>query len=607
VSDLGVGSHAITAVYAGDGNFNPSTTAQALTQVVNQSATGTVLTGDLASTEFGQIVTFTATVTPSQKLGGLTDPGGTVTFYADGASIGTGTLSGGVATLGYSGLTAGTHSITATYSGDPSFITSTSAALTQAVSQAATGAILTLQGPTVSGQLATYVVTVGSVNGAPMPGGNATITLGGTVLGTSALNASGLAYFTLAIADVGSNVLTGHYLGDANHAPITTADQTQVVGFASASVTIASASTSAIGQLATFTATVQPLAPGAGTITGAVLFYDGNTPIGVGFVANGVASFSTVLSPGLHAIAAAYLGDSHFSYAAAPAPAIVDTVNAPSTTTLIMPGASINGQAVTFTAFVNAGGSAAAGTVTFYADGMPTVPVALVGGLATFTTNGLPAGTHVISADYNGSGTVAGSAAAAANQVVGKAGALLSISQTATSVGFAQAVTFSVNVGVAAPGAGLPTGTVTIAVDGTAVTAVNLVNGVGTFTASALPAGFHVITATYNGSSSFAALNAASAAVTVTQSATASAISSTAYSAGLILTARVAPSPTSGAFPTGTVTILLDGVAQGTAQLVNGSYSWTVATAAIRRGAKYTMHYSGDANFTASTSPAYIL
>jgi autotransporter-associated beta strand protein len=605
VSGLAVGSHSITATYGGDGNFNMSTNGNILSQVVERAATGTTLCSDLAPSVYGQTVTFTAKV--SAAAPGAGEATGTVTFFADGVSIGTGTLSGGVTTLPISTLTGGTHVITATYDGDPSFTASTSTGFNQTVTQAATGAILTLQGPTVSGQFATYVVTVGSVGGAPMPTGNATITLGNGVLGTSPLNASGLAYFVLAIADVGNNVLTGHYLGDADHASITTADQTQAVGFASAGVLISAPPTSSIGQLATFTATVQPLAPGAGTITGSVLFYDGSVPIGTGIVANGVASFSTILSPGLHAIAAAYLGDAHFNYAAAPSPAIVNTVPAASAVTLVMPGTSINGQAITFTAFVNAGASAAAGTLTFYADGVPTAPITLAGGMATFTTNGLPAGTHAISATYNGSATVAGSASAASGQVVGQAGALVGISQSTTSAGFAQAVTFLVNVGVAAPGAGLPTGTVTIAVDGTAVTAVNLVNGVGTFTASALPVGFHAITATYNGSSSFIALNSASASLTVTKAATASAVSSTPYARGLILTARVTPAVASGAFPTGSVTIRLNGVVQGTAQLINGSYSWTLATAAVRRGMRYTMHYSGDANFTASTSPAYVL
>jgi hypothetical protein len=77
---------------------------------------------------FGQAVTFTATVTGS----GAT-PTGTVTFNDAGAAIGTGTLSGGVATLTISTLKSGTHGITAVYSGSTTFNGSTSSVLSQTV------------------------------------------------------------------------------------------------------------------------------------------------------------------------------------------------------------------------------------------------------------------------------------------------------------------------------------------------------------------------------------------------------------------------------------------------------------------------------------------
>ena len=68
----------------------------------------------------GTAVTLTATI------GSTHNPTGTVTFYDAGTSIGTGTVSGGVATLSSSTLTVGTHAITATYSGDDNNSTSKS-------------------------------------------------------------------------------------------------------------------------------------------------------------------------------------------------------------------------------------------------------------------------------------------------------------------------------------------------------------------------------------------------------------------------------------------------------------------------------------------------
>jgi len=76
----------------------------------------------------GDSVTFTVTVSSSTGT-----PSGTVTFMDGTAQLGTGTLSGGSATYSTSALTAGSHSITGVYSGDNTFGSVTSAAITQVV------------------------------------------------------------------------------------------------------------------------------------------------------------------------------------------------------------------------------------------------------------------------------------------------------------------------------------------------------------------------------------------------------------------------------------------------------------------------------------------
>ena len=66
-------------------------------------------------------------------------------------------------------------------------------------------------------------------------------------------------------------------------------------------------------QLATFTATVSALAPGSGTPTGTVSFYDGSTLLGTGTLNGGIATFTTAsLSVSSHAIKAVYGGDTNF-------------------------------------------------------------------------------------------------------------------------------------------------------------------------------------------------------------------------------------------------------------------------------------------------------
>ena len=60
-SDLAIGSHAITAVYGGDGNFTTSS-SNAASQIVNQASTTTTLAASPSSMTYGQSVTFTATI-----------------------------------------------------------------------------------------------------------------------------------------------------------------------------------------------------------------------------------------------------------------------------------------------------------------------------------------------------------------------------------------------------------------------------------------------------------------------------------------------------------------------------------------------------------------
>lgn len=91
--------------------------------------TETVLHSSPNTSMAGQEVTFTATVT---GIGGT--PGGTVQFNLDSLPFGTPVaLSGGTAGMTTSALTVGRHLITATYSGDATFLGSISAALEQAV------------------------------------------------------------------------------------------------------------------------------------------------------------------------------------------------------------------------------------------------------------------------------------------------------------------------------------------------------------------------------------------------------------------------------------------------------------------------------------------
>ena len=117
------------------------------------------MTSSANTSVYGQSVTFTATVKAASPGSGT--PTGTVTFYDGTTDLGNGTLSAGTATFSTTFVVVGSHSITAVYSGDTNFTTSTSSALTQTVNQAATTtAVVSAVNPSIYGQPLTFTATV---------------------------------------------------------------------------------------------------------------------------------------------------------------------------------------------------------------------------------------------------------------------------------------------------------------------------------------------------------------------------------------------------------------------------------------------------------------
>ncbi len=109
------------------GNFIASFAGVAF---VPLTPTTTTLSSSAPNASAGANVTLKATVTPT--VAGTLQ--GTVTFFADGVQIGSpATVTGGVATTTFSTLVIGSHTITATYSGDSNDQSSNAAPLTQTI------------------------------------------------------------------------------------------------------------------------------------------------------------------------------------------------------------------------------------------------------------------------------------------------------------------------------------------------------------------------------------------------------------------------------------------------------------------------------------------
>ena len=115
-----------THTYAAPGNFNVDVQvadsnnnfAKTRSTATVKAATTTAVTSSVNPSDFGQSVTFTATVTS-----GAGTPTGSVQFKDNGTNLGAAVnLNGsGVATVSTSTLTVGTHTITAEYGGSTSF------------------------------------------------------------------------------------------------------------------------------------------------------------------------------------------------------------------------------------------------------------------------------------------------------------------------------------------------------------------------------------------------------------------------------------------------------------------------------------------------------
>ncbi len=118
IASLTIGAHhAITAVYSGDANFTGSASS-AYEQTVNQANTTTSVAYTSDPSFVGQTITLTAIVT----VPGPGTPTGVITLTIDGTVANVSALSGDAAAFSTSTLIAGTHFITATYSGDANFI-----------------------------------------------------------------------------------------------------------------------------------------------------------------------------------------------------------------------------------------------------------------------------------------------------------------------------------------------------------------------------------------------------------------------------------------------------------------------------------------------------
>jgi hypothetical protein len=412
-SSLAVGSHPLTATYAGDAGH--SANSAQLTQVVNQANTTTTVESSLNPSDHGQSVTFTATVTPATS-GTAT---GNVSFYDGATLLGSAALSSGSASISTSALTDGSHSITASYAGDTSYSGSTSAALSQVVRAQTTTAIGSSASASAYGQAVTFTATVSS--GLGTPAGTVTFFDGVTQVGTGSLNGSGQAALVLSTLGTGSHNVSASYAGNGQYIGSNSGSVSLTVSKVTTTTTIGSApNPSVLGQSVTFTATVVS-ATGAIPV-GTVTFKRGSTTLGTGTIdGTGHATFSTTaLVEGPNNVNAVYGGSANFLGSASANVNQRVNVNQSSTALASSVNPSVKNQTVTFMATVTSGAAGApTGSVTFKDGNKKLTTVNLnSAGTAVFSTSSLAKGSHSMTAEYSGDSTKTGSTSPVVVQIV---------------------------------------------------------------------------------------------------------------------------------------------------------------------------------------------
>jgi hypothetical protein len=291
--------------------------------------------------------------------------------------------------------------------------------------------------PSVVGQQVVLTATVAG-SSTFVPGGSVSFTDDGTPIeGCSGVTlVAGIATCDDVFANPATHAISVSYGGDDNFLP-SGASISQTVGQAATTTTVTVSPTSAVvGQSLTLAATVAPLAPGAGTPTGAVSFLDDDAPISgcesvalSSDTATCAAAFNTAAT---HTLSAVYGGDANFTTSTSSGLAL--NVAADTTTASLSSSAdpSLAGEPVTYIATVVSaapGGGTPTGSVAF--EDSSTViagcgAVALSSGIATCNTIYTLGATHTITAVYTGSADYVRSTSPALTQTVGSGALSLS-------------------------------------------------------------------------------------------------------------------------------------------------------------------------------------
>jgi Ca2+-binding RTX toxin-like protein len=360
----------------------------------------------------------------------------------------------------------------------------------------------------------TFSVTGAFGNSPTAPTG--TVTVGDGVDSCTGSVAAGTCSLTFQSA--GAQTLTASYAGDGNfNASPASASVSHTVNKADTTTMITSDNPdpSDVGQSVAVGFAVTPNDPGAGEPTGSVTVSDGVDSCS-GSVATQTCNL-TLTTPGARTLTATYGGDSDFNGSASAGEAhSVDKIQTTIAITSDNPDPSVVGQSVTVQYDVTASNGTPTGDVTV-SDGAVSCTASVAAGQCSLTFTG--AGAKTLTATYAGDSTFNGSASAAEAHQVDAADTTTTITSDSPDPSIqGSAVTVQFSVVAVAPGAGTPSGTVTVS-DG--VDSCTGSTATGTCDITLTTVGSRTLTATYSGDSDFNGSTSAGVPHTVNSSNTA--------------------------------------------------------------------------------------
>ncbi|MBZ5661314.1 MAG: FG-GAP-like repeat-containing protein [Acidobacteriia bacterium] len=362
-SSPGAGQHTIYASYSGDATFLPSTFTVPHVIVPLVYATTTTLSATPNPALASRTVRLTAMVTsPGPLPNSVLGFNGVVAFHDGATDLGIQYLNAnGQATFDTSLLSAGTHSLTATYlglasvyPGNLSFASSTSSSLSEVVTaNSTTTSISVVPASAPAGGRVTLSATVTSPAGTPT--GAAVFYDGSTILDVQPLDVSGNTMFSTVFANAGTHSISAMYLANGTFASSKSGPlQFSVTIPQSNPTTMVLVATPDAGasQAVRLTASLKarPRAP-----SGIVIFSEGNERIGQATITSeGNASYLLpALSPGMHYISAWYAGEAPFGPSSASIVVNTNSSSAPDFRLSISPASASVGAGQTAAVQVN--------------------------------------------------------------------------------------------------------------------------------------------------------------------------------------------------------------------------------------------------------------